>query len=83
MNDFVPKSFSLKDHSAEISSIDGSAIENICKQVIEENGKAVEDYRAGNVNSLNFLVGQVMRLSERRADFKTATDMLKKLLEQE
>ena len=28
MNDFVPKSFSLKEHKGEISSIDDSAIEN-------------------------------------------------------
>jgi aspartyl-tRNA(Asn)/glutamyl-tRNA(Gln) amidotransferase subunit B len=80
MNDFVPKSFSLKDHKAEISSIDKSAVENLAKQVIEENGHVVAEYKAGKVTSLNFLIGQVMRLSERRADFKVAGDTLKKLM---
>ena len=81
MNDFVPKSFSLADHKEEISNIDDSAIENLAKQVIEENGHVVEEYKGGKVTSLNFLIGQVMRLSERRADFKTATEVLKRLLE--
>jgi aspartyl-tRNA(Asn)/glutamyl-tRNA(Gln) amidotransferase subunit B len=80
MNDFVPKSFSLKDHKAEVSSIDKKAIENLCQKVIEENGKAVEEYKSGKEASLNFLIGQVMRLSERRADFKVAGDCLKKII---
>jgi aspartyl-tRNA(Asn)/glutamyl-tRNA(Gln) amidotransferase subunit B len=80
MNDFVPKSFSLKDHSEEIRNIDDSAIQNICKKVIEENPHAVQDYLSGKGSSLNFLVGQVMRLSNRRADFKIATKFLEKML---
>tara|TARA_Y100000310_G_scaffold338650_1_gene428922 strand:+ start:10275 stop:11660 length:1386 start_codon:yes stop_codon:yes gene_type:complete len=80
MNDFVPKSFSLKDHKEEITNIDKKAVENICEQVIEENGKAVEEYKSGKEASLNFLIGQVMRLSERRADFRMAGDCLKKIM---
>jgi aspartyl-tRNA(Asn)/glutamyl-tRNA(Gln) amidotransferase subunit B len=80
MNDFVPKSFSLAEHDGEISSIDDAAIENLCKQVISENAHVVEQYKGGKEASLNFLIGQVMRLSERRADFKVAGEMLKKLI---
>ncbi len=80
MNDFVPKSFSLKEHKGEISSIDSEAVENICKQVIDENVKVVTEYRAGKDVGLNFLIGQVMRVSERRADYKETTKILKKIL---
>ena len=34
---------------------------HVYKQIIKEQPKAVEDYKAGSENSLNFLVGQVMR----------------------
>ena len=80
MNDMIPKSFSLKDHKGEISSIDESAIENLCQQVIDENLKVVTEYKGGKDASLNYLIGQVMRLSERRADFKVAGDCLKRLI---
>jgi aspartyl-tRNA(Asn)/glutamyl-tRNA(Gln) amidotransferase subunit B len=69
-----PKS---KEHS-QIS--DSGEIEKIVDKVIKENEKAVNDFKSGNKNSLNFLVGQVMRLSNKRADFKTAKDILEKKL---
>ena len=80
MNDFVPKSFSLKDHKEEISNIDESAIENLAKQVIDENAHVVEEFRAGKESSLNFLIGQVMKRSNRRADFRCATDVLRRVI---
>jgi len=80
MNDFVPKSFSLSEHKGEISSIDDAAIENLCKQVISENIHVVDEYKNGKDASLNYLIGQVMRLSERRADFKVAGEILKRLI---
>ncbi len=80
MNDMIPKSFSLKDHKGEIESIDSAAVENLCQQVIDENLHVVSEYKGGKDASLNFLIGQVMRLSERRADFKVAGDCLKRLI---
>ena len=38
------------------------------KQAIDENPKAVQDYLDGQKASLNFLVGQVMRLTRGKAD---------------
>ena len=81
MNDFIPKSFSLKDHKDEITNIDSSAIENIAITVIKENAHVVNEYKSGNKRSLNFLIGQVMKKSDRRADFKTATEILKKIID--
>jgi aspartyl-tRNA(Asn)/glutamyl-tRNA(Gln) amidotransferase subunit B len=80
MNDFVPKSFSLKEHKEEIGNISEEAVENLCKQVISENGHVVAEYKDGKKASLNFLIGQVMRLSERRADFKSVTEIMKRLI---
>ncbi len=80
MNDFVPKSFSLSEHKGEIKNIDDSAIENLCKQVIDENAHVVDEYKNGKNASLNYLIGQVMRLSERRADYKTTTEIMKRLI---
>lgn len=79
MNDFVPKSFSISEKE-NIGKISDEEIEKLCKKVISENKKAVEDYKSGNKKSLNFLVGCVMRLSERRADFKMAGNFLRKFL---
>ncbi|NPE26572.1 Asp-tRNA(Asn)/Glu-tRNA(Gln) amidotransferase subunit GatB [Methanococcoides sp. SA1] len=80
MNDFVPKSFSLKDHKEEIGNISREAVENLCRQVVDENVHVVEEYRGGKKASLNFLIGQVMRLSERRADFKEVTEIMKEVI---
>ena len=80
MNDFIPKSFSLAKHKGEIKNIDETAIENLCKQVINENTHVVDDYQNGKDASLNFLIGQVMRLSERRADYRTTTEIMKRLI---
>ncbi len=79
MNDFVPKSFSIKE-KGDVVSIAKDAIENICKQVINDNLHVVDEFKSGKEQALNWLIGQVMRLSERRADYKTAKDCLIKLL---
>ena len=79
MNDFVPKSFSISE-KGDIEKIATDAVENICRQVIDENPNVVDEYKSGKVASLNFLIGQVMRLSERRADFKTAKEKLVELI---
>ena len=80
LNDFIPKSFSLADHADEFDSITEDAVENLCNQVILENAHVVDDYKGGKTASLNFLIGQVMKLSNRRADFKSATNVMKKII---
>jgi aspartyl-tRNA(Asn)/glutamyl-tRNA(Gln) amidotransferase subunit B len=79
MNDFVPKSFSISE-KGDIDKISDEAIENLCRQAIAENPKTVEEYKSGKQASLNFLIGQVMKLSERRADFKITKDKLIELM---
>ena len=51
------------------------------KQAIEENPKAVDDYLAGQKASINFLVGQVMRLTRGKADPGETVKLLKENIE--
>ncbi|MFH1365325.1 MAG: Asp-tRNA(Asn)/Glu-tRNA(Gln) amidotransferase subunit GatB [archaeon] len=81
LNKFMPKSFSPKEEAKNNAKISGEEeIEIFAKQVIEENKKAVEDYQSGKKESLNFLIGQLMKLSNKRADFKTAREVIEKIL---
>lgn len=59
---------------------DTGAIEKFCDQVIAANPKSVEDYRAGKVAALNFLKGQVMKLSRGKANPGVAGEILQKKL---
>ena len=51
------------------------------KQAIDENPKAVEDYLAGQKASINFLVGQVMRITRGKADPGETVRLLKENIE--
>jgi aspartyl-tRNA(Asn)/glutamyl-tRNA(Gln) amidotransferase subunit B len=59
---------------------DVSAIEALCDQVIAANRKSVADFKAGNLASLNFLKGQVMKLSKGKANPQLAGEILEKKL---
>ncbi len=55
-------------------------LEKFCKEAINENPKAVEDYKLGKEIALNFLLGNVIRKSQGKADPKEIKNILKKLL---
>jgi aspartyl-tRNA(Asn)/glutamyl-tRNA(Gln) amidotransferase subunit B len=59
---------------------DASAIEALCEQVIAANPKPAADFKAGNAASLNFLKGQVMKLSKGNANPQLAGEILKRKL---
>ncbi len=81
LNEFVPKSFSPKKVAEKESRItDDKALEDIVDRVMKDNGKAVSDFKSGERSAFNFLVGQVMKESDRRADFKIVSEILKKKL---
>ncbi len=56
------------------------ALKAIALEVIEENKKAVQDYRTGNEKALDFLVGKIMAKTKGSADPKKARDVLKEVL---
>ncbi len=51
------------------------------KEAIAENPKAVEDYKGGKAEALNFIIGQVMRKTKGGASPDTVRQMLTKELE--
>jgi aspartyl-tRNA(Asn)/glutamyl-tRNA(Gln) amidotransferase subunit B len=55
-------------------------LENIAKEIIKNNLKAVEDYKKGEQKSFDFLMGEIMKATQKRADFKIAREILQKLL---
>jgi aspartyl-tRNA(Asn)/glutamyl-tRNA(Gln) amidotransferase subunit B len=62
----------------QLSDVD--AIERICEEVIAANPKPAADFRAGNAASLNFLKGQVMKLSKGKANPRLAGEILERRL---
>jgi aspartyl-tRNA(Asn)/glutamyl-tRNA(Gln) amidotransferase subunit B len=49
----------------------------IVKQIIKNNNKAVTDYKTGNNNSINFLIGQVLR----KTKFQASVELIRELIE--
>lgn len=64
-----------------IGVVEKDEVLNAVKQVISENETAVEDYKKGKGASLNFLVGQVMKLSRGKADPGETVKILKDLID--
>jgi aspartyl-tRNA(Asn)/glutamyl-tRNA(Gln) amidotransferase subunit B len=57
-----------------------NAIEAFCDEVIARNPKPVADFKAGNVASLNFLKGQVIKLSRGKANPQIVGEILERKL---
>jgi aspartyl-tRNA(Asn)/glutamyl-tRNA(Gln) amidotransferase subunit B len=64
-----------------IQMSDESAIEDIVKNVINENLKAVEDIKAGEQKAIGFLTGQIMKQSKGQANPALAQSIIKRLLD--
>ncbi|MBU0614796.1 MAG: Asp-tRNA(Asn)/Glu-tRNA(Gln) amidotransferase subunit GatB [Nanoarchaeota archaeon] len=75
---FDVKAYVEKEGLAAVS--DKGIIEKFCKEAIKENPKAVDDIKAGNEKSINFLVGQVMRKSKGKAVPDEVQKILKDLI---
>lgn len=59
---------------------DTGALEKFCDEAIAANPKPAADFRAGNAASLNFLKGQVMKLSKGTANPASAGEILERKL---
>jgi len=75
---FYPKSFMPTADEGKIG--DEKLLEEIARRIIEENRKAAGDYKAGEEKALDFLMGKIMEKTSRRADFRIAKEILRKLL---
>lgn len=77
-NDDIDPVQYVKDNGLEMVSDDG-ALEAMVAEVIAGNEKSVSDYKAGKVAAVGFLVGQVMKKSQGKAD---AAKVKAKLIEE-
>ncbi len=59
---------------------DAGAIREMCRQVIAENPKIVDDYKGGKVKAITALVGQVMKMSRGKANPSMVNQLLEELL---
>lgn len=59
---------------------DKGAIIAIVDQVLADNAKAAEDVKNGEMKAIGFLVGQVMKASQGKANPALATELIKKQL---
>jgi aspartyl-tRNA(Asn)/glutamyl-tRNA(Gln) amidotransferase subunit B len=59
---------------------DSGEIDKIVETVLQENAKAAEDVKNGEMKVIGFLVGQVMKLSQGKANPGLASELIKKQL---
>ncbi len=59
---------------------DEEELRRLAQEVVAENPKAVEDFRAGRKQAIGFLVGQAMRKTKGRADAKRLSRILLEIL---
>ncbi len=75
-----PEIIVQKKGLAQVS--DTGAIEKFCDDAIAANPNSAADFRAGKVAALNFLKGQVMKLSKGKANPNLIGEMLEKKLKE-
>jgi len=80
VNEFIPKSFSISKILEKHRMISEEETKKYCEEAIKKNMKAVNDFRAGEDKAINFIIGEVMRLSGKRADYASVKDIVLKML---
>lgn len=77
---FYPKSFDINENKIQGKITDKRELEEIAKKIIKSNEKAVQDFKAGEKKSLDFLMGELMKATNKRADYRIAREILAKLI---
>ncbi len=73
-NSFDVKEYVKKENLEAVSDV--SELEKYCKEAIEENPKAVDDYKKGEAKALNFLMGKVIAKTKGKADPNVVKELL-------
>ena len=60
---------------------DEGALRKVIEEIVENNPKSVEDYKAGKKKAMGFFVGQTMRAMKGKADPAMVNQILKELLD--
>ena len=59
---------------------DSAALEDVIKQVLDDNPAQVQDYRAGKQKVFGFFVGQTMKATQGKANPQVVNTLLRKML---
>ena len=60
---------------------DDASIRTIVNEVLDEQPESIEKYKNGRTNLLDFLVGQVMRITRGKADPGETVKLLRESIE--
>jgi Asp-tRNA(Asn)/Glu-tRNA(Gln) amidotransferase B subunit len=72
--------FSAEEYLADGLVADASELEPLIDRVLAESPQQVESYRAGKEGLLGYFVGQVMKVTEGKADAKVVNELLREKL---
>lgn len=81
LNSFYPSSYSLKEKKIEGKISDEGSLEKVCREVIMKEKDVVTRYKNGDKKLINFLIGEVMKKTEKRADFRVVREVMERLLD--
>ncbi len=70
----------VRDHGLE-QVTDTAALEAVVDQVLQDNPKSIEDYKAGKKKAQGFLMGQCMKALKGKGDPKVVTQLLNSKLQ--
>ena len=62
---------------------DDNWLRNLAQEAIDKYPEKVDAYKKGNKGLLGLFMGEVMKLSDRKANPKMASELIRELLEQE
>lgn len=83
LNEMAKKDFSPEEKVKEkgLGMVSNKKeLEGFCQQAIKNSPQAVADYHKGEAKAIDFIVGQVMKLSRGKANPKEVKDIIKKLI---
>ena len=61
---------------------DDDELAKVIDKVLFENSKSVSDYRRGKINAITYLIGQIMKATQGKANPQKVNEILKKMLGQ-
>ena len=65
---------------SDMGGLDENALNELCKNAVEGNPKAVDDYKNGKEKAIKALVGFVMKNSRGKADAVAAEEKIKSMI---
>ncbi len=83
MNQLILKPFSPKEYVEKnnLKTVqDTTELKTICREVMQKHPTVVQEFKNGKSESLNFLVGQIMRAMKGKADAKLLKEMFEKMI---